>query len=220
MSAPVFALVIDTSSAAVVTGVVAVDDRLSVVAERAPIAARGHGELLAAGIADCLDAAGLTPRDIGAVVAGDGPGPYTSLRIGLVTAAAFADAVGAPTYGVCSLDAVPAPGALVVTDARRHEVYWARYDARGERVDGPHVARAADVPLDGVTAVAGAGVELYPDAPLARLARLPARYPDVATLAARAGDRVRGRSPSEVLTPRYLRHADAVVPGAPKTVLQ
>lgn len=215
-----FALVIDTSSAAVVAGVVTLDDaRSTVVADRAPIAARGHGELLATGIADCLDAAGLTPRDLDAVVAGDGPGPYTSLRIGLVTAAAFAHAVDVPTYGVCSLDAIAARDALVVTDARRREVYWARYDELGHRVDGPRVAPPADVPLDGVTAVAGAGVDLYPDT-WSGLIHLPARYPTVASLAARAADRIRAGAPSEVLTPRYLRHADAVVPGAPKTVLQ
>ncbi|PRC50976.1 tRNA (adenosine(37)-N6)-threonylcarbamoyltransferase complex dimerization subunit type 1 TsaB, partial [Mycobacterium sp. ITM-2017-0098] len=75
---------------------------------------------------------------------------------GMATAAAFGHALGIPVRGVCSLDAIAAGTAgevLVVTDARRREVYWARYrDA--VRVDGPAVNAAADVP-GGAQAVAG-----------------------------------------------------------------
>src|SRR5690348_18492841 len=101
--------------------------------------AKAHGELLAPSIADCLDEAGASPRDLGAIVAGLGPGPFTGLRVGLVTAAAMADALQVPSYGVCSLDAIA--GAitdgselLVATDARRKEVYWAAY-RDGARID-------------------------------------------------------------------------------------
>ena len=74
--------------------------------------------------------------DVDAVVVGVGPGPFTGLRVGMVTAAALGDALGVPVHGVCSLDAIaadvaarPRPGPLlVVTDARRREVYWAAYD--------------------------------------------------------------------------------------------
>src|SRR5947208_15350739 len=144
-----FVLVIDTSWPAVTAGVVTVGPELALAAVRAPVAARGHGELLAPAIAECLVELQIMPRDVRAVVAGVGPGPYTGLRVGLVSAAAFADAIGAPTYAVCSLDAIAAPAegsSIVVTDARRREVYWARYDEQGERVDGPHVAYPADVP--------------------------------------------------------------------------
>jgi tRNA threonylcarbamoyl adenosine modification protein YeaZ len=229
----VLVLVIDTSSAAVVSAVVDVaTPTAAVLAARSPLAARGHTELLTPGIAECLTAAGATPRDIRAVVAGTGPGPYTGLRVGLATAAAFADAVGVATYGVCSLDAIAAQDAsraddagptagdlLVATDARRREVYWARYDARGERVTGPAVDRPADVPLTGITDVAGAGGELYAET-WPQLDRLPYRYPSAQCLAVAAADRVRAHAPAEALTPHYLRRPDAVVPGASKTVSQ
>jgi tRNA threonylcarbamoyl adenosine modification protein YeaZ len=214
----VFVLAIDTSTRAVVAAVVTADR--DVVAARSPVTPRAHGELLAPAIAECLDDAGIAARDIGAVVAGVGPGPYTSLRIGLVTAASFADAVAAPTYGVCSLDAITSQGegqSIVVTDARRHEVYWARYDAAGERIDGPHVDRPDDVPLDGVTAIAGAGVDL---AAWPGLRRAPQLYPDPVSLVRLAHDRICSGAPSEPLTPLYLRRPDAVVPGAPKPVSQ
>src|SRR3954470_24162455 len=151
-----FVLAIDTSSPAVTAGVVTVGPEVALAAVRAPLAARGHGELLASSLADCLADAGIRPDQVGAVVAGTGPGPYTGLRVGLVTAAAFADARGIPAYGVCSLDAIVSPGeghSIVVTDARRREVYWARYDEQAERIDGPNVSAPADVPFAGVSKV-------------------------------------------------------------------
>jgi tRNA threonylcarbamoyl adenosine modification protein YeaZ len=216
----VFVLAIDTSSPAVTAGVVTVGAGVTLVAVRAPIAPRGHGELLAPSIAACLAESGIAPADLGAVVAGVGPGPYTGLRVGLVTAAALAQALDIATYGVCSLDAIESRDegdSIVVTDARRREVYWARYRG-GERVDGPRVARAAEVPLTGVSTVSGAALELY-DWP-AELTRLPYRYPDPLSLVAIAGDRVRSGAESEPLTPLYLRRPDAVEPGAPKPVSQ
>ena len=214
-----FVLAIDTSSPAVTAAVVTAEGE--VVSSRTEIAARGHGELLAPSIAQCLDEARLSPTDIGAVVAGTGPGPYTGLRVGLVTAAAFAHARGIPAYGVCSLDAIGAAcpadrDLLVVTDARRREVYWARY-RRGVRQDGPHVEHPAAVPLDGVTAVAGAGAELY-DWPGLEM-RAP-RYPRADVLVRLAADHLHGGAESEPLAPLYLRRPDAVVPGAPKSVSQ
>jgi tRNA threonylcarbamoyl adenosine modification protein YeaZ len=217
----VFVLAIDTSSPAVTAGVVTVADELALVAARAPLAPRGHGELLASSIAECLREAGIEARDLAAVVAGTGPGPYTGLRVGLVTAAALAQSLAVPSYGVCSLDAIGAAypdesDLLVVTDARRREVYWARYRA-GDRVDGPHVSGPADIPLDGARAVAGAGVDL---AAWPGLARRPKLHPDPLNLVSLALDRIRAGAASEPLTPLYLRRPDAVVPGSPKTVTQ
>ena len=218
-----FVLAIDTSSPAVTTGVVAVAAEATLVAGRAPLAARGHGELLAPAIADCLHDAGLSGADLTAVVVGTGPGPYTGLRVGMVTAAAFADAVGVPLYGVSSLDAIAAacadePALLVATDARRREVYWARY-ACGRRLTDPAVTRPGDVPADGSTAIAGAGGELYPDM-WPELVRRPERYPEPLPLVRLAADRIRAGAPSEPPVPLYLRRPDAVVPGAPKSVTQ
>ena len=221
VSGLVFVLAIDTSSPAVTAGVVAVDDELTLAAVRAPLAPRGHGELLTPAVAECLRDAGIAAAEVSAIVAGSGPGPYTGLRVGLVTAAALGQALSLPTYGVCSLDAIGAacadePALLVVTDARRREVYWARYRA-GERADGPHVSRPADVPLDGVSAVAGAAAELYP---WPELARRPEYHPEPAHLVALAADRIGNGAPSEPLAPLYLRRPDAVVPGAAKRVSQ
>lgn len=210
---------IDTSSAAVTAGVVAVDEGVRTLAQRVTINPKAHGELLAPSVAACLDEAGAAPRDLGAIVAGVGPGPFTGLRVGLVTAAAMADALGIPAYGVCSLDAiagaVDAVSLLVATDARRREVYWARY-VDGARVDGPRVDRPAEVSTVDSVAMAGAGARLY--AGVLGLPLLDADYPELAPLVETAADRVRGHAASEPLTPLYLRRPDAVTPGAPKPV--
>ena len=83
-------------------------------------------------------------NDLDAVVVGCGPGPFTGLRVGMATAAAYGQALGIAVHGVCSLDAIgidTAGEVLVVTDARRREVYWARY-RDGVRVEGPGGQRA------------------------------------------------------------------------------
>jgi tRNA threonylcarbamoyl adenosine modification protein YeaZ len=219
----VLVLVIDASSPAVTAGLVALDDAPRLLAGRAPIAPRGHGELLSPAIAECLHDADAAPRGLAAVVAGIGPGPYTGLRVGLVTAAALGHALAIPTYGVCSLDAIAAACAdeaslIVATDARRREVYWARY-AHGRRIGEPAVSRPVEITLDGATAVAGTAPDLYPDAWPGLVVRAE-RYPNAVHLAALAADRIRRRAPSEPLVPLYLRHPDATVPGAPKAVSQ
>ena len=141
-------LAIDTSSPAVTAAVASVGDGVRVFAQSAKVDARAHGELLAPSVAQCLADAGATPKDLRAIVAGVGPGPFTGLRVGLVTAASMADSLGIPAYGVCSLDAIAgaldAASLLVATDARRREVYWARY-VDGVRVAGADVSKPADV---------------------------------------------------------------------------
>jgi len=217
----VLVLAIDTSSAAVTAAVLELTPDVVVRAERVTIDARGHGEYLAPGIAECLAAASVAPRELDAIVAGTGPGPYTGLRVGLVTAAVMGDVLVVPTYGVCSLDAIaggydgPAP-LLVATDARRKEIYWARY-VDGARVEGPAVSRPADLTPE-AGAMAGAGARLYADV-LARPLVGP-DHPSAAALVRYAADRILADAPSEQLTPRYLRRPDAVVPTTPKAVTQ
>jgi tRNA threonylcarbamoyl adenosine modification protein YeaZ len=216
----VLVLLIDTSSAAVTAAVAKIDDGVEVLAKRVTIDARAHGELLAPSIENCLGEAGCSVADVGAVVVGVGPGPFTGLRVGLVTAAVFAEARRIPAYGVCSLDAIAGalaePDLLVAGDARRREVYWARY-VDGVRVAGPSVDRPADVPTD-AAAMTGAGARVYRDV----LARplLDVDYPSPLALARAAAERVRTGAPSEPLTPLYLRRPDAVEPGPSKTVTQ
>jgi tRNA threonylcarbamoyl adenosine modification protein YeaZ len=175
------------------------------LAERVVVDARRHGELLAVGVREVL--AHGTP-DL--VVVGVGPGPFTGLRVGIMTAAAFGDARGLPVHGVCSLDGLGAPGTAVVTDARRKEVYWAVYDDTGARVDGPHVTTpdVAQKAVEGMRVV-GDGAQLYgfatEDEP---------RYPSLQRLAEVA----LATKESLPLTPLYLRRPDATEPGGPKRV--
>lgn len=145
-------LAFDTATPAVT---VALHDGTNVLAETTTVDARRHGELLASSIDAMLAEAGAGRLDITAVAAGTGPGPYTGLRAGLVTARVLGSALGVPVYGVCTLDVIAADVAsmgaargqdfLVATDARRREVYWARYGADGRRLDGPAVGYPADV---------------------------------------------------------------------------
>ncbi|MFW6774083.1 tRNA (adenosine(37)-N6)-threonylcarbamoyltransferase complex dimerization subunit type 1 TsaB [Nocardioides sp. CPCC 205120] len=170
-----------------------------------------HGEQLAPLVESCLAQAGVDRFDLTAIVVGVGPGPFTGLRVGLVTARTLAHVLELPTYGVCTLDVLAleavATGAvtepfLVATDARRKEVYLASYDADGTRREGPVVARPADVASD--APVVGAGARLYPDA----FARpVGPTEPDAGWLArAVAGERVELLDPE----PLYLRRPDAV----------
>lgn len=209
---------LDTSSPAVSAALVRVrTGSAQVLAESVVVDARRHGELLAPAVREVL--AGARPD---AVVVGTGPGPFTGLRVGLMTAAALSDALGVPAYGVCSLDAVAPPGdAVVVTDARRQEVYWARY-AGGQRVEGPEVARPAwlaeRLRSSGSPRLVGAGAVLYREAFVGFDVDEQLLHPSAPGLVLRAAARVLERAPSDPLTPRYLRRPDAVAPGAAKRV--
>src|SRR3954452_10743744 len=147
---------------------VALHDGDRVVAEYSAGEAMRHGEMLAPGIAEVLARAGAISQDVTAVAVGVGPGPFTGLRVGLVTARTMALALDIPVYGVCTLDILAAEAIdaglddfLVATDARRKEVYLATYADRG-RVSGPEVVRPADAATDAL--VVGEGAVLYPDA--------------------------------------------------------
>jgi tRNA A37 threonylcarbamoyladenosine modification protein TsaB len=105
----------------------------------------------------------------------------------------------------------------VATDARRREVYWARYDASGRRLEGPAVGRADSIAGAGRLRVAGAGGPLYPEAFGPVIAPM---YPDARTLceivARPPADRA--RPPLLPAEPLYLRRPDAREPGPPKRV--
>ncbi|MGD1171667.1 tRNA (adenosine(37)-N6)-threonylcarbamoyltransferase complex dimerization subunit type 1 TsaB [Mycobacterium seoulense] len=149
-------LALDTSTPAVTAGIVRRAD-VSVLAERVTLDARAHAERLTPNVLAALADAGLAMNDLDAVVVGCGPGPFTGLRAGMATAAAYGHALGIPVHGVCSLDAIgvcTTGEVLVVTDARRREVYWARY-RDGFRIDGPGVNAPADVDPGAAGAVAG-----------------------------------------------------------------
>ncbi len=146
-------LVVDTSAA--VSAALLRDDEVVAAAHRYD--PRWHAELLIPMVNEVLAQARATMSDVSCVVAGQGPGPFTGLRVGLVTARVLASTLEVPLHGVTSLDGLALGAAarlpiddgdlLVATDARRREVYWARYRVRSGlawRVDGPQVGAAAD----------------------------------------------------------------------------
>ncbi|TQF65906.1 tRNA (adenosine(37)-N6)-threonylcarbamoyltransferase complex dimerization subunit type 1 TsaB [Rhodococcus spelaei] len=204
-------LAVDTATPAVTAGVVRLEgDEPRTLSTRVTVNARAHAEVLTPHILECLAEAGHTPPDLDAVVVGCGPGPFTGLRVGMATAAAFGDALGIPVYGVCSLDAIAVEAALgrdllVVTDARRREVYWARY-SRGARVSGPSVDKPADVNPLPSNAVAGspAHVDLFD------LQVEPVETPSPAGLVRVARQALVDGAEPEPLVPLYLRRPDAV----------
>ncbi|GAA4688460.1 tRNA (adenosine(37)-N6)-threonylcarbamoyltransferase complex dimerization subunit type 1 TsaB [Phytohabitans rumicis] len=221
----VLVLVVDSSTPAVTAALAEVsDDGFALRARRRIVDAKAHGELLAPAVDAVLGEAGVRSRDLSAIVAGVGPGPFTGLRVGLVTAASMGQALDVPTYGVCSLDAVGQVEGrvLVATDARRREIYWAAYDGgtplTEPAVDLPAVV-AERVAALGVTAAVGEGAHRYADV-LGLPVRDEPRYPLADALVALAAERVLAKAPTERLTPLYLRRPDAVAQAARKPVLR
>ncbi|MFC0031162.1 tRNA (adenosine(37)-N6)-threonylcarbamoyltransferase complex dimerization subunit type 1 TsaB [Micromonospora chaiyaphumensis] len=222
-------LVVDSSTPAVTAALVEVSaDGVAARAQRCTVDARAHGELLAPQVDAVLADVDARPADLAAIVAGLGPGPFTGLRVGLVTAATMGQVLGIPTYGVCSLDGIGHPAAagepvLAASDARRREVYWAVYDGAGQRIAGPNVdapAVAAERARDlAVTVAVGDGAHRYADV-LGLPVREEPRYPDALALARLAAERIRAGAPGEPLTPLYLRRPDAVAATGHKPVLQ
>jgi tRNA threonylcarbamoyl adenosine modification protein YeaZ len=209
-------LALDTATPLVT---VALHDGADVVVELTADAPMKHGEQLAPLVAAALERAGVVRQDLTAIGVGVGPGPFTGLRVGLVTARTLGYVLEIPVYGVCTLDVLAveavATGAVagefaVATDARRKEVYLATYDAEGGRLDGPVVGKPAALATE--RPVVGQGAELYPDAfphPAG-----PTR-PSAGWLAhAIAEELVELRDPE----PLYLRRPDAAAPHAPKPV--
>lgn len=140
-------LALDTATPAVTTGLVRRNAGEHLLARRITVDPRAHAETLTPNVLAALADSGIGMTDVDAVVVGCGPGPFTGLRVGMATAAAFGHALDIPVYGVCSLDAIGVDtrgDVLVVTDARRREVYWARY-LDGVRVEGPLVNAMADI---------------------------------------------------------------------------
>ncbi|MET8409182.1 tRNA (adenosine(37)-N6)-threonylcarbamoyltransferase complex dimerization subunit type 1 TsaB [Streptomyces sp. NPDC005195] len=209
-------LALDTATPAVT---VALHDGTSVIASSSQVDARRHGELLLPAVDRVLTEAGLRLDAVTGVVVGVGPGPYTGLRVGLMTADTFGLALGVPVHGLCTLDALAYAADIdgpfvVATDARRKEVYWARYADSRTRVSEPAVDRPGDLALDGLPAV-GAGALLYPDS-----------FPDprapehvsAAALASLAAERLAAGEELEPPRPLYLRRPDAQVPKNYKVV--
>ncbi len=179
-----------------------------------------HAEQLIVLVDQACAEAGVDPRVTGRdrlIIAGVGPGPFTGLRVGIVTARTLGLALGIEVRGVCSLDVLaiqavelarPDTEFVISTDARRREVYWARYDAAGRRIGEPDVSSPDEVPR---LPTYGPATEVYPD-------RLQAAGPELildAGVLAVAGPAL----PDAGLEPLYLRRPDATEPSRPKSVL-
>jgi tRNA threonylcarbamoyladenosine biosynthesis protein TsaB len=196
---------------------VALHDGADVVVELFSEQKMKHGEQLAPLIQQAMTRAGIGRQDLTRIAVGVGPGPFTGLRVGLVTARTLGFVLEIPVFGVCSLDVLALEAVetgavghdfVVATDARRKEVYFASYDATGARLDGPVVDKPAALRTD--LPVVGEGAGLYPeDFPNATGPQRPA----AGWLArAVAGERAELRGPE----PLYLRRPDAVAPGPRK----
>ena len=172
-----------------------------------------QGELTAELISQVVAESGLEISDITDVVVGVWPGPFTGLRVGLVTAAVFAHARNIPIHGICSLDAIAfdyAKPCVVVTDARRKELYWARYEDK--RIGEPQVSKPEDLLAQFPDSeFVGPGAQLYPDFISGKVSELKAG--SLAKLFAT------GTAQLVDVSPMYLRKPDAVEPTTRKSVL-
>jgi tRNA threonylcarbamoyl adenosine modification protein YeaZ len=172
-----------------------------------------QGELTADLISQVVAESGLEISEITDVVVGVGPGPFTGLRVGLVTAAVFAHARNIPIHGICSLDAIAfdyAKPCVVVTDARRKELYWARYEDK--RIGEPQVSKPEDLLAQFPdTEFVGPGAQIYPDVISGKVLELKAG--SLAKLFAA------GTAQLVDVSPMYLRKPDAVEPTTRKSVL-
>jgi len=209
-------LAIDTSAG---TSVAVVDPVTGqALATRDTEDSRRHAEVIGPFLADTLAEAGITGAEVTGVVAGMGPGPFTGLRVGIAAARTFAAARGVPVLPLVSHDAVAldqrvaglAGPFVVLTDARRREVYWSAYDADGVRVAGPGLAKPADLD-DAIRASRPAAV----DWDRVTVTSIPAWR-----LGALAAGRLASGAAFDQDTPLYLRDPDVTVPGAPKRVKQ
>lgn len=201
---------------------------------------RHHDEVLLALIDETLQAAGAERRDLTGVVVGRGPGPFTGLRVGLVSARSIAAVLGVPLHGLSSLDALAhqAFAALdpaqerraqdgpvtvgVALDARRREVYHARYrrEASGEvtRIAEPAVNTPADVAgeLTACDVLVGSGTGIYPELLPATMDLVHVGAGHLILAAAALAARGEDLTSTE---PMYLREPDAAKPTARKSAL-
>ncbi|MGO3362772.1 MAG: tRNA (adenosine(37)-N6)-threonylcarbamoyltransferase complex transferase subunit TsaD [Corynebacterium sp.] len=225
-----YVLAVDTSTSYVIAGVVDVptgpSGDVTALAERVELNPRGHMEVLTPNVLSCLADAGLTPDDLGAVVVGTGPGPFTGLRVGMATGAAFGDALGIPVHGIPSHAATAAASpdrgtVLVLSDARRREWYWSLVttaDSGPTITEGPGVApptEVADAHPEATVLVAGGVADAASGVPGWTVRDTDAR-PTPAGLVhaaiAALGDATALVRPGAPLRALYLRRPDAVEP--------
>lgn len=205
-------LALDTATHDLVVGVG--DQQSRRVDAQRVIKTRSHNELLVPTVNELLAETGCTYGALDAIVVGVGPGPFTGLRVGMATASAFGQALGVPVFGVCTHDAIAAEvgdtegkSVLVVTDARRREVYWSLY-RDGTHVDGPHVSAASAIDVEGDAVDLLVVPEALRETVKVAAGEVRDLAPGVRGLLAACDSSV---APGP-LTPLYLRRPDAVPP--------
>jgi tRNA threonylcarbamoyl adenosine modification protein YeaZ len=208
-------LAIDTSAG---TSVAVVDRDRGVIAEHGTADTMRHAEAIGLLIEQCLNEADVAVTDLSGVAAGMGPGPFTGLRVGIAAARVFALGAGKPLVPVVSHDAIAyghylddraSGGLLVVTDARRREVYWSAYSGADDvglpvRSGGPGLAKPAHL--------------LEPSFPHGSLPRLDATVVSAGHLGMVAELAFAHRRPFPADEALYLRSPDVTVPNARKRV--
>lgn len=199
--------------------------QLTLLAHRATADTRSHAEVMSPFVADVLAEAGVSGHDLDAVLTGTGPGPFTGLRAGIVTARALALAWNLPLYGMMSLTALAEAAHavareagqqrfLVASDARRREVYSALYELTEtgySLVQGPTVGPASQTPT---LPAYGVGTSLYPQDFDAQPG-FESLQPEASHLL-RAAARLGASALSTDTSALYLRESDAKVPAARK----
>lgn len=186
-----FLLALDTSTPIVTVALVRDDTLVADAAFGEIDGPQLHGEELSSLIAEAME--GYAFSELDGVAVGTGPGPYTGLRVGIVTAEVIAYAHKLPVFGVPSLDAIAnrfrrhgAAGTITaVTDVKRKEHAIAVYADGDHPIDGPRLVAAADHDLVGTPSAI--------DVALVAIARAK-------------------RAEEQPLTPIYLRQPDVTLP--------
>lgn len=203
---------------------------VAVAASFASADTRSHAEVLAPGIRSLFADAVAEGPELDAIVVGVGPGPFTGLRSGIAMGRTLSFAWNVPLHGAMSLDALagdvvrgrqrPGQDFVVATDARRKEVYWARYGADATVLEGPHVGPASGLPA---LPVYGMGAGLYREVLEAHGCMVDpafdAAQPTAASLGLRAAAVLQAGGELLASTPLYLRESDAKIPGPRKRAL-
>lgn len=233
-------LAIDTSAVAS-AALIRVDGQdAAVTAQFATADTRSHAEVLAPGVAGLFGDPVRQGPQLAGIVIGVGPGPFTGLRSGIALGRTLSFAWQVPVHGLMSLDALawdvlhsePADSGtaadagprhsdfLVATDARRKEVYWARYSADGVLRSGPHVGAPTDLPA---LPVYGRGAGLYREQLTGGGCRVENAFADAQPMASALGlsaaAQLMGGKELRDTAPMYLRESDAQVPGPRKRAL-
>lgn len=213
-------LSIDTSAHA---SVALVDSTTgSVIAQKTSPKGNDQTETLASYVRDLLENNNEQGKNLAGIFVGVGPGPFTGLRVGLVAARTFGFVWNVPVHGVMSLHALAervlrsggSPGEFVVaSDARRKELYWARYDGEGQLLEGPHVSAPGQLPA---LPVYGVGAGLYAEQLEAAGSQPCDRsfdwVVDASHLSLRGLDELAAGKDLSDTAPQYLRESDAQVP--------